>query len=1059
MSIQTQSKKRTLASALRISTRGVIVLIFLASFFLFDRSLNAETPPRPNIVFIMADDLGINDLGVYGQNARKAAGQDYISTPHLDALAANGLRFTEMYAPATVCAPTRASVLTGFHGGHASVDSNGLNNNGGNAMRAVDYSFAQGLQASGYTTGAFGKWGSGMDGTQLSPTATGDNALINHPNPQVTHPDSTPAAKGFDEFYGYLNHIHAHNYYVNYLWEHDTDNSGDVGGVQVDWSPTPSDYSHDLIADKSIDFIRNHAGGSEPFFMYGEYTIPHNDYDPPNDAFLQQYTVGQGLSGNKAKYGAMISRLDHNVGQIVATLSDPDGDPNTDDSVLDNTLIIFGTDNGPTSTANGWYDSNGIYRGTKQGVYEGSHRSPFIVSWPGQITPADPNVGDVNTTHMGTHADLFATFSELAGVDTPVGIDSRSMAGLFTGGQADQHDYLVWEDRPSGDWAIRMQNYKLLKTGNNNLELYDLSSDPGESSNLLNSPNAEQAAVAALLERIALDEGVESDIGNGGAQNTHIVQYKTWSPAGSSTDFEDPANWSGGSQFNTRGTAANNFSTGPANNWIPNIENNSGSLQSIVVDSNSEVLALEMVGTNGEVEMLVSQNASLTVRNGARIGSGAKIELDGSTLQTVRTIEIKPGGTLAGRGDVVTGYDTSGTPFTLESHVENDGRLEVGGVQATGSGTPTQTEIASNGGFESGTGNPFNQTDDWFNYNSNQTLNARNGSNPASGTFRGIVGLNSGGVDQPSPAQATGHLMQLGDVFTLTFDYAGASQWDENVDQFVATLYFNNRGVDEDLFSWTVTPALNFGTGYDQFTGTSPALANGPAVGEQLLLRFDTLAQAAEFASIDNVSLLVGAPAPPINLLSIEGDYSQTADGVVAFDLWGDAGEAGVDFDQLLVSDEASLQGTLEVLALGGFSPSIGDQFPIIVAGSLLGEFDEIVGPNIPGGRWGVNYTSTTATLSLLFAADFNSDGSVDDLDLSIWQSGYGSAGGASAIDGDANADGSVDGLDLLIWQQQNGSSVALNAAAQSVPEAATSSLLLMGLLSFLRSRSRRLCS
>ena len=1032
-------------------SRSSAALLVLCTLMIFELNTvcSAADPPRPNIVFIMADDLGINDLGVYGQNARKAAGQDYISTPNLDALAATGVRFTEWYTPATVCAPTRASVLTGFHGGHASVDSNGLNNNGGNAMRAVDYSFAQGLQSAGYTTGAFGKWGSGMDGTQLSPTATGDNALINHPNPQVTHPDSTPSAKGFDEFYGYLNHIHAHNYYIEYLWEHDTDESGDVGGMQVDWSPTTSDYAHDLIAAKSIQFIKDHAAGSEPFFMYGEYTIPHSDFNPPNDAFLQQYTVGQGLSGNKADYGAMISRLDHNVGQIVEALSDPDGDPNTDDSVLDNTLIIFATDNGPTSGANGWYDSNGIYRGVKNDVYEGAHRSPFIVSWPEKITPADPNNGDVNTSHMGTHTDLFATFSELAGVETPVGLDSRSMAGLLTGEEFREHDYLVWEDRPSEDWAIRMGKYKLLKTGNNNLALYDLVADPSESSNLLNSPNAEQAAVATLLEQIALDEGVESDIGNGGAQNTHIIQYKTWAPVGASTDFEDAANWSGGSQFNTRGTAANNFSTGPANNWIPTIDNATGSPQQIVVDSASEVLAMELTGSNGILTMSISQNSSLMVRNGARIGDGATVELDGSELQTVRTIEIKPGGTLAGRGDITTSYDTTGTPFTLEAEVENEGRLEVGGAQASAPGPATQTEIVSNGGFESGTGWPYSETDDWFNYTGNQTLNARNASNPSSGAFRGIVGLNSNGTDQPSPAQTTGHLIQLGDVYTLSFDYAGAGQWDEGVDQFVATLYFDNRGSDEDLFSWVVTPSFNFGTGYELFSITSAALSNGAAVGEELLLRFDTLAQAAEFASIDNVSLLVGEPAPPINILNIEGGFTQSADGTAAFDLWGNAGVAGVDFDQLVATGQVSLDGTLEISASGGFTPSIGDQFPLIEAGTLSGEFDHIIGPTVDGGRWNVPYSATTATLALLYAADFNSDGSVDQADLSLWDAGFGMIGTAEPIDGDANGDGRVDGQDFLIWQRQFGNSVPLSpsSALQTVPEPSSLHLLILGLI------------
>lgn len=1015
--------------------------------------------PRPNIVLILADDLGINDLGVYGQNARKAAGQDYISTPHLDALAYSGLRFTDMYTPATVCAPTRASILTGFHSGHAAVDSNGLNSNGGNALRGVDYSFAQGLQASGYRTGAFGKWGSGMDGTQLTPTATNANALINHPNPQVTHPDSIPMAKGFDEFYGYLNHIHAHKYYIEYLWEHDPNNPGDM---RVDWSPTPSDYAHDLIAARSIDFIRNHAGSSEPFFMYGEYTIPHSDFNPPKDEFWDLYAVDQGLDDpnvppNKPDYGAMISRMDHNVGQIIEALEDPDGDPSTDDSVLDNTLIIFATDNGPTKGANNWFDSNGIYRGVKNDVYEGAHRTPFIASWQGQIVPLDPNVGDVNSTHKGQLTDLFATFSELAGVEAPLGIDSRSMAGLFTGDEVEEHDYLIWEDRPSGDWAIRMGDYKLLKTGNDmdeRIELFDLGTDPSETTNLLNSPTPEQSAVASLLQSIVLDEGVESDAGSGGAQNTHIVQYKTWAPVAASTDFEDATNWSGGSQFNTRGTPANNFATGPANNWIPTIDNTSGSPQQVVVDSSTEVLAFELSGSTASIDMLIEQNATLMARNGAWINSGAKVELDGGTLQTVRDIEVRAGGTLAGRGDINTSYDTSGTPFTLEAHVENEGTLDVGGAQAFGGGPPTQTELVSNGGFELGTGNPFAGTDDWFNYTGNDTLNARNGTNPSSGSFRGILGLNSNGANEPAPAQATGHLLALGDTFTVSFDYAGAGQWEVGADQFQVTLYYDDFDFGEvDLFSWTVTPNLSFSAGYDQFQITSNALVDGNAVGEELLIRFETLASPGEFASIDNVSILVEDVSEVLNILNIEGTYTQTTAAVAQFDLWGNGGEAGIDFDQLVATGEVELDGTLEVFESGGFNASIGDQFPLILGGSIAGQFAEVTGPAVTDGRWHVDYGPTAATLVLLYSADFNADGTVDNSDLSLWNAGFGMSRDADPLDGDANGDLRVDSQDFLIWQRQFGKSVtlSLSSAVQAVPEPSSLQLLFLGLLGLRR--------
>ena len=1020
------------------------VLVLLLSVGIVHTPTTASTPPRPNIVFILADDLGINDLGVYGQNARRDANLPYISTPHLDALAQGGVRFTEMYTPATVCAPTRVSLLTGFHGGHASVDSNGLNSNGGNAMRAIDYSFAQGLQASNYTTGVYGKWGSGMDGRMLSPVATGDNALINHPNPQVTHPGSTPSAKGFDEFYGYLNHIHAHNYYVEYLWEHDTDNSGDVGGVQVDWSPTTSDYSHDLIAAKSIQFIKDHASSSEPFFMYGEYTIPHSDFNPPNDEFLQFYT-SQGLTGNQADYAAMISRMDANVGQIIETLKDPNGDEDESDSILDDTLIIFASDNGPTGGANGWFDSNGIYRGVKNDVFEGAHRTPFIASWPGTIVPADPVNGDVNSSHVGQLTDLFATFSDLAGVETPLGVDSRSMAGLFTGTEVEEHDYLIWEVRPSGDWAIRMGQYKLLKAGNNVLQLYNLSTDPSESNNLLNSPTAEQSAIASLLQTIALDEGVEADAGNRGAQNTHIVQYKAWASSGGSTGFELAGNWSGGTQLNTRGTPANNFSTGPASNWIIDVDNTTGSPQEIAVTTSSEVLAMEISGSSASLEMKITQNGSLMARNGAKISSGASVELDGGELLTVRSIEIQQGGVLKGRGAIATGYDTTGTPFSLDVEVVNEGLLEVGGVQAMTSTGGAPVDVVTNGGFESGTAFPFSNTDNWFNFAGSETLNARNLSNPSAGSYRGIVGLNSNGSDRPSPAQATGHAIALGDIYTLEFDYAGAGSWDEGTDQFRVILYYEEGGVPVDLFSWDLNPAFNFGSGYETFAVTTNALADAAAVGNELHVRFDSLAQSGEFASIDEVSLLIGELPPPINVLSIEGDFVQSDIGALAFDLWGDQGVAGIDYDRLVASGDVTLDGTIQIALGGGFVPTIGDQFPLLIGREIFGEFSNLQAPEVEGGRWEIQYAGPAATLALLYAADFNSDGVVNETDLGLWQTGFGMQGSARASDGDANGDGIVDGSDYLVWQRQFGNSVFSTSFAVQVPEAGTWQLMIIG--------------
>ncbi|MGI9456012.1 MAG: sulfatase-like hydrolase/transferase, partial [Aeoliella sp.] len=750
----------------------------------FGMSARSHSAPRPNIVLIMVDDMGYSELGVTGQLDRAANSQPAIETPNIDTLAQQGLMVNNFYAT-PICASTRGALMTGFHNGHSSIDRNG-GNNGGNALRNVDVTMAQNLKASGYTTGQYGKWGvGGFDHTQ---TAGG---VDNITTAAITHPDATPASKGFDEYYGYLNQVHAHDYYVNFLWEHDTDNSGDVGGMQKDATST-SDYSHDLIADKSLEFVTNHADatGANPFFLYLPYTIPHSNFDPPNDAIRQAF-INAGYSTAQANYAAMMKRMDNSVGDIVERLKDPNDDGDEADSVYDDTVILFLSDNGGTPQ-NSLFGGGGNLRGQKGSVFEGGTKTPFIAHWNGTIAP-----GQVDDTSIAGLDDLFATFSDLAGAERELGLDGVSIAGLFTGGAVEKRDTYIFEGNGSS-WSIRMGDWKLVGGS-----LYNLATDPSESSNVAGA----NPAIAALMQQIALDEGVLSDAGTGGAQTTHIVQYKTWNPQAMSTDWEAAGNWSGGTQFNTRGTAANNFSTGPANNWITTIDNLTGVASEAVVDTNSEVLALELQGSSAPMKIKIAGGASLMARNGAWIRDGSILELDGGQLHTMRAIHVQAGGMLTGNGEITTSYDTTGTPFDLKADVVNNGVVDI----FASSGGTSQIEVVANGGFESGAqidgdaDYTFEEIDAWET-DGIVTRDAAKPDNSLVGAYRGLIASRTDGPH--NTRQNTGHVIELGEELTFSFAHRGFSGWDTGADEVEATVfYFDDAQTPQVLEQVSVMPA------------------------------------------------------------------------------------------------------------------------------------------------------------------------------------------------------------------------------------------------------------
>ncbi len=399
---------------------------------------------QPNIIFILADDLGYGDLGCYGQTK--------IKTPNLDKLAAEGMRFTSCYAGSTVCAPSRCALLTGFHTGHARIRGNAQV-----PLGAQDVTVAELLQREGYRTAAIGKWGLGLENT------TGE-----------------PNRKGFDEWYGYLDQTHAHNYYPDYLWRN-ADRRAVIGNI----NGKKETYAPDLFTKAANNFAR--VNQDRPFFLYLAYTTPHannelkkatgNGMEVPSDAPYGKEAWPQ-PEKNKA---AMITRLDRDVGLLMENLRMNKLD-------LD-TVIIFTSDNGPHKEGGNdpeFFKSSGPFRGIKRDLYEGGIRVPAIVRWRGKIQPG--SVSDQPWAFW----DFLPTAIELAGAKPPEKLNGEAIDGisivptLLAREQKQTHEFFYWEFHEGGSkQAVRMGDWKGVRLSPDKpLELYNLKSDPAEKENV-----------------------------------------------------------------------------------------------------------------------------------------------------------------------------------------------------------------------------------------------------------------------------------------------------------------------------------------------------------------------------------------------------------------------------------------------------------------------------------------------------------------------------------------------------------------------------------------------
>ena len=428
-----------------------------------DKSAENKTG-HPNIIYILADDLGYGDPSCYGQ--------EKFNTPNLDQLACEGIRFTRHYSGSTVCAPSRSVLMTGLHTGHTPIRGNQEVKPEGQApLPASTVTLAEMLKEAGYVTGAFGKWGLGFPGSE------GD--AVN---------------QGFDRFFGYNCQRYAHRYYPEYLW----DNDQKVFLEGNDWTVT-STYAPDVIQEKTLEFIREHKDTS--FFAYVPIVIPHAELIVPDDEVLQQYLGKYGeepfLGKPGADYGpdivigmycsqehphatfaAMVHRIDDYVGQISATLEEL--------GIAENTIVMFTSDNGPHMEGGAdpiFFNSNGGLRGVKRDLYEGGLRVPFIISWPGMIE------GGKESDHISAFWDILPTLADIAGFEPQV-TDGISFLPELLGQEQVEHDLLYWEfHERGGKQAILKDGWKAIrlhvgKDPGGPLELYHLESDPTEANNV-----------------------------------------------------------------------------------------------------------------------------------------------------------------------------------------------------------------------------------------------------------------------------------------------------------------------------------------------------------------------------------------------------------------------------------------------------------------------------------------------------------------------------------------------------------------------------------------------
>ena len=390
----------------------------------------APTAERPNIVYVMLDDAGYGDFGAFGSK--------HVKTPTFDRMCREGTRFTHHYSGSAVCAPTRCVLMTGLHPGHCRRRDNtakaALGDFAGRPLvflEESDVTVAEPLKRAGYATGGIGKWGLGNPGSV-----------------------GTPDKHGFDHFYGYLDQVHAHDYYTDWLWR-DGEREEVKKGV----------YTHDLFEKDTFDFIRKNK--DRPFFLYLPYTLPHGKYVIPKDDPAVKLYADKGWSQTVKNYAAMITKADRTVGKMLDLLKELGLD--------EKTIVFYTSDNGPNAPFLKPLGSGGGLRGIKRQLYEGGIRAAMVARWPGKV-PAG-----ATSEFVWSMVDVFPTLCDLAGAKPPAGLDGISVVPTLLGKKQPPHELLYWEIHSPFQQAVRMGPWKGIRFGTKEpLALYDLRGDAGE---------------------------------------------------------------------------------------------------------------------------------------------------------------------------------------------------------------------------------------------------------------------------------------------------------------------------------------------------------------------------------------------------------------------------------------------------------------------------------------------------------------------------------------------------------------------------------------------------
>ncbi|MBT3666331.1 MAG: sulfatase-like hydrolase/transferase [Opitutae bacterium] len=652
---------------------------------------------HPNILYLYVDDLGWGSIGPNGQADRKTKGKPYVLTPNLDRLAEQGVNFTRGYG-CTVCSPARSSQQTGFHQGYTFADRNDPDN-AKKAIRKDDITMGDALAQAGYATGYWGKWGYGGSKDMQNPT--------------IDNVQTLPTSHGYKFVVAELHHVRAHTFFQPTLWN--APSKGWTPGFMelkpnsmVKYRnnksypnypafqnhpeyPNPA-YCDDVYAFACLDFVRKQATeynqSGKPFFGLFAAQIPHAPFKEvaklPNwDQDYKDKSFFDKLSSQSKQWCAMVTRIDAHFGNILGALEDPNADGDKSDSVVDNTLVVFQSDNGgPRGNNREQLDANGGLQGSKGSIYEGGIRVPTIMRWPVFITSNSKLKAGTSTDMVLDCSDLLPTFCELAETKIPVGLSGVSIASTLKGQTRQKNrSFLIHETNSQasiikGEWKLirskktphsatktKSSNKKKKNSAGNLLQLYHLKNDHAEQNNLASSKPELAKELNALLTAERVDE-------QAGFANT----YHDWKAKTKSDSLHTASNWTNYIYENAEITYMDE-SGSPQAHWTAKIPKGGSALAA----KKTEFLSLELGGS-----LTVGSGADVITRNELRILNGGELKMAGGSVESTRWVDNKKGGTLSGYGRIKSSLYNAGKmilevhePFVVDGSVYLSGKLEI----------------------------------------------------------------------------------------------------------------------------------------------------------------------------------------------------------------------------------------------------------------------------------------------------------------------------------------------------------------------------------------------